>query len=182
VAGGAGNVSLRLDDRDLLATPRGVHKGHMRPADPVRLSLSDPDPRDVARATSELPFHLAAHGELRKRLVVLHTHAPALTALGIRHGDPSRPRPPDGGEEVDRLGLPPELGQAVGPLRGVPFHPSGSQELAEAVGRAVRAGGTVLVLERHGVVALGETLEEALDRTELAELGARAVLMGGPPG
>ena len=73
----------------------------------------------------------------------------------------------------------PELEETLGSLALVPFHRSGGEQLATAVGEAIGGGAKLVLLERHGVVALGDSLEEAADRTELAELGARAILLAG---
>ncbi len=71
----------------------------------------------------------------------------------------------------------PELDQAVGKVSLVPFLPSGSDELGDAVASAVRKGAAVMILARHGAVAVGRDLAEAHDRLALAELSARAVLL-----
>jgi L-fuculose-phosphate aldolase len=94
---------------------------------------------------------------------VIHTHAPALTALGIC------------GLDLDRAL--PEAGASVGGVTRVPYAPSGSGELADSVGRAVSEGARVVVLERHGVVTVGHNLTDAFDRMELGELSAKAALL-----
>lgn len=43
-----------------------------------------------------------------------------------------------------------------------PFAPEGSAELADSVVAAMRDGAPLVVMERHGTVAQGRTLEEAL--------------------
>lgn len=178
IGGRAGNLSVRLDADRLLVTPAGAHKGRLEPDDPVvvRLASSDPgdrtsgtEPGDGAsrpgtgeRATSELPSHRAVYAARPDVDAVVHTHAPALTAAGLRGIDVTAPFP--------------EIREAMGAVGRVPFRPSGSEELAAAVGDACR-GADVLLLERHGVLAVGATLDEARDRTELAELTAWAAIM-----
>lgn len=164
LAGRAGNLSVRLPGgAGLLVTPRGRHKGRLRTRDLVRVDLSDPERSSVDRATSELLVHLEAYRAEKQVGAVVHVHGPALTAAGLREIDLS-----------DRL---PELGKAVGGTALVPFAPSGSEELARAVGRSIRSGAHLLLLQRHGAVALAAGLEEALHRVELAELSAYAILL-----
>ncbi len=167
-AGTAGNLSARLDGGRALVTPRGARKDRLAPGDLLALSLEVPSPDDLGRASSEWPAHRACYAADPDVGAVVHSHAPALTAVGLR-----------GLELAETL---PELEAAVGAIRPVPFAPSGSEALARAVGEAVAEGGSVLLLLRHGVLSVGRTPDEAFDRTELAELAARAVLWGTPAG
>ena len=200
LAGRAGNLSVRLDAGRLLVTPRGRHKGRLAPGDLVVVPLAEADRDEArpggaagegaedaapggraarpgasreavpagqaagseARATSELPFHRAVYRARPDVAAAVHTHAPALTAAGVRGLDVTAPFP--------------EIEEALGALGRVPFRPSGSRALAEAV-EAAAAGADVLVLERHGTLAVGATPREARDCTELAELTAWAALL-----
>lgn len=163
LAGTAGNLSVRLDGDHLLVTPSGGHKGRLRPEELVRLPLRDPPPARVRRASGELAVHRLAYLADPGIGAVVHTHAPALTAAGLRGLNPGAHLP--------------EIEEAVGTIAIVPYAPSGSRELGEAVGRAVEDGARVLLLERHGAVSVDSSPDEARDRTELAELAARAVLL-----
>lgn len=184
LGGRAGNLSVRLDSGRLLVTPRGSHKGRLDPEELVVVPAEEADPsgRDAtahdpgegpgaptdaapapeAEATSELPFHRAVYRARPDVAAVLHTHAPALTAAGVRGVDVTAPFP--------------EIEEALGTLARVPFRPSGSRALADAVAEAAERA-EVLLLERHGALALGATPEEARDRMELAELTAWAALL-----
>jgi len=162
IAGTAGNVSVRLVGNDVLVTPRGHRKDRLSADDLVMMDLRNPSDEERATATTEWPMHRACYEADESVGAVIHSHAPALTAVGIRDLDPA-----------DDL---PELTLAVGRIVRVPFAPSGSEELGTSVGDAVREGGRLLLLAGHGVVAIGDTLDGALDRTEMAELAAKAVL------
>ncbi len=170
IAGGSGNLSVALQQRGAIAiTPRGRDKGSLVPSDLVTVPLESPEP-PPSGASSELPMHRACYLGNDGVGAVIHSHSPALTAMGLRSARLD--------EEL------PELAQAIGPARLVPFHPSGSDELAHAVRAAVEGGVTVVVLARHGAVTVGADLAEAYDRLALAELSARSVLLsrGEDPG
>ncbi len=96
-------------------------------------------------------------------MAVIHAHSPALTALGLRRSS----FPP----------VLPELEAVTGSIVINPFEPSGSPRLADDVGRAVGRGAGVVILKRHGVVAVGESVSHALDRVELAENAAQTILL-----
>ncbi|WP_367834527.1 class II aldolase/adducin family protein [Vulcanisaeta sp. JCM 16159] len=58
----------------------------------------------------------------------------------------------------------------VGEIAEVPYLKPGSAELADAVSRAVsRRGVTAVVLMNHGLVTVGSTPYEALNRAEVLE-------------
>jgi L-fuculose-phosphate aldolase len=164
IAGTAGNLSTRLDEEYVLVTPRGEHKGRLDPTQIVRVPLQgDPGPLLEQAVTSEFPLHRACY--LANDLVraVIHSHAPALTAAGIRGLNVTRSLP--------------DVEAEMGRFERVKFAPSGSEELGEAAAEAVQRGAKVLMLEKHGVVTVGSSLEEAFEAMELAELAARAVLL-----
>ncbi|HKK27740.1 MAG TPA: class II aldolase/adducin family protein [Gemmatimonadota bacterium] len=163
IAGRAGNLSVRLGEASLLVTPRGVPKGRMELHDPVVIGLPEPTAAEREEATTELPAHLACYAADRGVGAVVHAHAPALTATGLRGMDV--------GSDL------PEVEEATGGIVSVPFAPSGSEELAADVGKAVAAGGAVILLVGHGVLVTGPDPEAARDRLELAELAAAACLL-----
>lgn len=160
-AGRAGNISARVDADTILVTPRGVRKDTLRPTDLVAVRIDEPDLPD--QASTETRMHVAAYRTDRGIGALIHAHAPALTAAGLR-----------GLDLADHL---PEIDLAVGTITTVDFAPSGSQTLADQVGQAVAGGAAVVLLRRHGAVAVGADLDDAFDRLELAELSARAVLL-----
>ncbi|MDP2480155.1 MAG: class II aldolase/adducin family protein [Candidatus Palauibacterales bacterium] len=168
IAGRSGNLSVRLGKDRLLVTPRGVPKGRMELHDPVVVSLPEPTSEERARASTELPCHLACYRAEPGVGAVVHAHAPALTAAGLRG--------------LDIGGLLPEVQEATGKIATAPFAPSGSEELAEGVGEAVAGGGRVVLLSGHGVLVTGSGPEAARDRLELAELSASACLLAREPG
>jgi L-fuculose-phosphate aldolase len=168
IAGRCGNLSVRLGEGRLLVTPRGVPKGRMELHDPVLVSLPEPTEEERAAASTELPCHLACYRAGVDVGAVVHAHAPALTAAGLRG--------------LDIGSLLPEVQEATGKIATAPFAPSGSEALAEEVGEAVAGGGRVVLLSRHGVLVTGLDPESARDRLELAELSAAACLLAREPG
>lgn len=159
IAGRAGNLSLRVGDTVYL-TPRGVNKATLRPRQVVRAPLARPADT-VPGASVEYRMHRACYAASPALGAVVHTHAPALTALGLL------------GIDLSAL---PEAHENVGGVVLVPFQPSGSDALAEAVAGAAATGAGVLLLRGHGVTAVGRDLAEACDRMSLAELAARAIV------
>lgn len=163
IAGRCGNLSARAHAQDaILITPRGTNKGRLSISDIQRASLLAA-PADSSRISVEFPMHRSCYLADVRVGAVIHTHAPYLTALGIR-----------GGSLGDVL---PEAAVALGGVARVSFAPSGSETLAERVGAAVADGARMLLLERHGALAVGRDLADAHDRMEFAELSAKAVML-----
>jgi L-fuculose-phosphate aldolase len=162
-AGTAGNLSVRLADGRVVMSKRRVRKASLVSTDFVVFDLEFPEGRALNQASTEYRLHLASYradGGVRS---VIHAHPPALTALGLRRSS----FPP----------VLPELEAVVGQIVINSFEPSGSDRLAADVGRAVGRGAGVVILKRHGAVAVGESVGHALDRLELAENAAKTILL-----
>lgn len=163
IGGCCGNLSARLHQGDAIyITPRGVNKSRLHAGDIRLVSLRD-EGENPPRVSVELPLHRACYFADAGIGAVIHTHAPALTAIGIRR--------------VDLHEQLPEVEVSLGGVARVPYAPAGSPELADSISRAVAGGARLVLLERHGVVTVGHTLTDAYDRMEFGELSAKAALM-----
>ncbi|HXV92817.1 MAG TPA: class II aldolase/adducin family protein [Pseudonocardia sp.] len=152
VVGTAGNVSVRVGDL-VAVSPSGVgydvlaaeHVGvHDLAGEPVEAPLAP---------SSELPLHLAVYAERDARAVV-HTHAPASTALGL----------------VADVVPTSHYYSALfgGAVRVAPYATFGSPRLAANVVGALR-GRSAALMANHGAVVLGGTPEQALTRAAYLE-------------
>ena len=169
ISAGEGNLSVRIDADRLLMTPSGRRKDELTPADVLVVPLVAPAgetfPPGAPRPSSDIAIHRAAYAARPDVLAVGHAHLPA--SMGL----------PLAGEIPDPQALP-ETAHFIPRLPYVPFRVMGSAELAADVARALSDAdeplpGAVL-LERHGAVAVGATLDQAVDRLELVEVLCRA--------
>jgi ribulose-5-phosphate 4-epimerase/fuculose-1-phosphate aldolase len=154
-----GNISCRLGDGRLLITPKGADKGRLVAWDLVLCDVGAPLPMS---ASTEVLLHLETYRLCPDFGALVHAHPPHVLALDARGALP------------DTAGLP-EAGALLGRVGRVPPFPSGSTELALACARVLRRG-PVAVLARHGLVAGGADLGEALSRIEVAELASQVAL------
>lgn len=162
IGAGEGNVSVRLGADRFLVTPSGANKGYLSPADLVVVNGRAEVVEGRGRASTELGMHLAAYGARPDVQAVVHAHpltAVALTIAGL-------PPPND---------LVPEAAVTMGEIAVAPFATPGTGDVAASLA-PLWAGHDVIVLERHGAVALGRTLAEAFDRLETLERVARMAL------
>lgn len=169
VVGTSGNVSVRVGDT-VLVTPTGVPYDRLGPGDAVGVGLDGRQVLGTLRPTSELPMHLAVYRDTGARAIV-HTHAVHSTAVSTL---------------VRELPLIHYMAAALGgPVRVAPYATYGTAELAGNVLRAL-AGRTACLLQNHGTLAHGETLDQAYDRTAQLEWMCRLWLTAtaspaGPP-
>lgn len=162
-AGTAGNLSARAEDGRVVITKRRTRKSDLSEGDFVVLDPAHAAGEVLEQASTEYRLHIASYLADGAIGAVIHAHSPALTAVGLRRSTfpPSLP----------------ELETVVGPIVINPFEPSGTTRLSDGVGRAVGRGAGVIILKRHGIVAVGATVAVALDRLELAENAAQTILL-----
>ncbi len=160
--GSTGNLSVRVDD-EVWITPTGRSFRGLTPADFACVTLTGERKND-RRPSKEYPFHLGCYraaGERAKALVHLHsTYSVALSCLAEL--DPQQPLPI----------ITPYYLMRVAPLGIVPYLRPGSAELGAAVEAAAGAHDCLLLLN-HGLICLGGSIEEAVDRAEELEETAK---------
>jgi L-fuculose-phosphate aldolase len=168
LVGTAGNVSVRV--RDLVAvTASGVVLADCRPHDVVLVDHDGTLVDGGLRPTSELALHLGVYADQPTVGAVVHTHAPWSTAVAC---------------VLDEL---PVLHYQQlllgGAVRVAPYATFGSAELAASV-RVALAGRQAALLGNHGSVAVGATLDRAVEHAVLLEwlaaLHHRATALGTP--
>lgn len=160
--GSTGNLSIRWGSQ-IWISPTGVSLGALTPSELSCLDLEG-NPLNAQRPSKEYPFHLAAYkaaGERAQAIVHLHaTHAVALSCLQELEGGDWLPA------------FTPYYLMRVAPVGVVDYYLPGSAELAAAIG-ASAADHDCMLLRNHGMVCLGRSLAEAVDRAEELEETAR---------
>jgi L-fuculose-phosphate aldolase len=168
VIGTAGNISARQGDL-VAVTPTGADLATVT-AEMVTVIDLDGNVVDGDLApTSEVPLHTGIYRGTNA-LAITHAHAMASTALSCTHDE-----------------LPP-LHYSCLSLGGAPrtaaYATFGSEELAENVLKALEGGRNAAMMQNHGSVAYGHTMDQAVERLELlewlAELYWRAASLGTP--
>ncbi len=151
-----GNVSARLTDDTILITPSSIPKHLIKPTNIVKMKL-DGTVLSGGVPSSEWRMHVEIYKVRDDVKAIVHTHSSSVLALSMA------------GYKVDTSIVEARyyLGETI---PEIPYHPPGSQELAEAVARTFRIGKVnVAILKNHGVVAVGSNLLEALNRAEILE-------------
>lgn len=164
VLGSYGNVSCRQNER-ILITPTGLDYFLMEPEDIVTLDLTGKKLLGRREPSSEFRMHLAIYRAREDARAIVHAHGVHALALSL-----TAPELPPITEEMEH-----GLG---GPVPVAPYAPAGARALADQAAVILqRTGSRALILARHGIVSLGESLEEALFVCRLVERSAQIYLL-----
>ena len=158
-----GNMSVRINDREVLITPSGRNKGLLEPDDMVKLSI-DGEVLSEGKPSIEHRFHLALYRVNPDTNAIVHCHPLNCVALAVRN-------------EPIRCNITPEGAILLGKVPMIGYFTPGSEELVEAV--ASEGKSKAMLMERHGALTQGRTLEEAYNRMEELEFQARLQLIVG---
>jgi L-fuculose-phosphate aldolase len=170
IAANDGNITIRLDDDRILATPSGVSKGMMRPKDLIVCNLEGRKLAGERACTSEIGMHLTIYQMRPDVHAVVHAHPPTATGFAVA------------GRALN-LGVLPEviLGLGSVPLAeyGLPGTPALSAGMMPYIPKY-----DAMLLANHGAVAYGEDVFQAFFRLDTVEHSARielvAAMLGGP--
>ena len=156
VANHEGNITVRLPADRILSTPTAMSKGDLTVNDLIVLDKYGRKIRGTRRPFSELSMHLSIYEHRRDVNAVIHAHPPYSTAFALA------------GKELDGR-FEPEFAVSMGeriPL--VPFAVPGTDALVNKIVEFVEDYDCIL-LENHGVMCWGTTLNQARLRIEHCE-------------
>ncbi|HYH84846.1 MAG TPA: class II aldolase/adducin family protein [Pyrinomonadaceae bacterium] len=157
-----GNISVRLDDGRIVATPTQVSKGRMT-EEMLAVTDSDGKPLTDKRASSELAMHLLIYREREDARAVCHAHPPHGSAFAVA------------GLAIDQ----PILSEVILTLGCVPLAEYGTpstDELTDAMRPLVKHH-NALLMANHGAVAYGADVWQAFDRLETLEHTAKIAIL-----
>ncbi|MEG2720697.1 MAG: class II aldolase/adducin family protein, partial [Oscillospiraceae bacterium] len=171
VAANDGNLSVKLPDGNILATPTGISKSFITPEKLVVID-ADGNILDAAngyRPSSEIKMHLRCYKERDDVGAVLHAHPPTATGYAVAH------IPLDQYSMIETVA-------AIGSIPVTPYGTPSTQEVPDAIAPYLGEHDVVL-LENHGALAVGADALTAYYRMETLELFAKisltAHLLGG---
>ncbi len=159
-----GNISIRDENGDIWITPARVDKGNLKREDMACVhsdgSFDGPHP-----PSSELPFHEAIYRARPDLMGIVHAHPVALVAFSITG-------------EVPNTNVFHQARHVCGKVGFAPYELPGSAALGRVISETMRQGYDCVVLENHGVVTGGESLQEAFQRFETLEFAAKTIIKG----
>jgi L-fuculose-phosphate aldolase len=157
-----GNVSIRLDENRVMASPTMTCKGRMT-EDCLAITDMDGKPLNDKKASSELAMHLLIYKMRPDISAVCHAHPPHGSAFAVA------------GLAIDQ----PILSEVILGLGCVPLTAYGTpstDELTDAMIPFVTHH-NALLMANHGAVAYGNDLWQAFDRLETLEHTAKISIL-----
>src|SRR5437870_2363611 len=158
-----GNITIRLNDREILCTPTMVSKGYMRPEDICKVDYDGKQLAGTRRRTSEVLLHLAIYKHRPDVNAVVHCHPPHATAFAVAR------------EAIPKCVLP-EVEVFLGEVPMAMYETPGTQKFAETIIPYVKDCNTI-ILANHGTVTFGPNLENAYFNTEIIDAYCRILIL-----
>lgn len=158
-----GNLTVRLNDRELLCTPTMVSKGFLKPEDICTVDYDGKQLAGSRKRTSEVLLHLAVYKNRPDVNAVVHCHPPYATAFAVAH------------EPIPKCVLP-EVEVFLGEVPMAVYETPGNQQFAETIVPYVKDCNTIL-LANHGTVTFGPSIEAAYFNTEIIDAYCKILLL-----
>ncbi|MFQ5696191.1 MAG: class II aldolase/adducin family protein [Terriglobia bacterium] len=162
VAATDGNLSVRLDNQRILATPTLMSKGMMEPDDLVIVDLRGHKLHGRRNASSEIQMHLLIYRRRPDVHAVVHAHPIVATGYAAA------------GLPLNQA-LISEVVLALGCIPLARYGTPGTRELSDALSPLIAQYDAIL-MANHGVVTYGDDLLRAYMRMETVEHFARISL------
>ncbi len=164
VAANDGNISVRIAEDEIIATPTGVSKAEMDEVMMLRMRISDGAilAKGDLNPSTEIRMHLRVYRENPSVNAVCHAHPPVSTSFACA------------GLPLDRA-VYPEAFLSLGIVPCAPYAMPGTEDVPDSIAPYCRDYHAVL-LANHGVVTWGTSLTEAWFRLESVEHYATILL------
>lgn len=155
VAANDGNISIKVNEREVWTSPTGVSKGFMTPDMMVKMDLSGNVLEGELKPSSEVKMHLRVYQENTEAKAVVHAHPPVATSFAIAGISLEKP-------------VSPEAIVLLGKVPVAPYATPGTQEVPDSIAPYCRDYNAVL-LANHGALTWGRNITEAFFRMESLE-------------
>ena len=164
MTGSDGNLSTILSSNEVLITPSRLCKGFLSPSQIVKIDKQGRQLEGDLPPTVEVAMHLAAYQERPDICAVAHCHPPILVAFTVAGLDlPSSILP-----EIEIM--------FGGRLPLAPYATPGSPALADSIRESMRdRANSAVLLDHHGLLAVGRDIYQAAIKVEHAEAAARII-------
>ena len=160
-----GNLSVRSDDQQVFAiTPSDRNYLEMKPEDICILSFDAEQLEGAFKPSVESGMHAAIYIERKDVNAIIHTHQVLASALTLIRA----PIPALFDEQVRFLGRSVEI---------IPYAPSGTGMLVKQVAKHIRNHNNAFLMQNHGVLFFGDSMERAIETTKIFEKCAKAYLL-----
>ncbi|MGC1120040.1 MAG: class II aldolase/adducin family protein [Candidatus Methanofastidiosia archaeon] len=166
-----GNVSCRDASGTIAITPSGVDYEELSVQDIVTIDVQGIPLHGACTPSSETPMHTLIYRERPDIMGIVHTHSLSASAFSVVNQE-----------------IPVEMVEVAAHVGGsipvAPYRLPGTRELGETALKVLKDRRACL-LQNHGVLAVGTTLEKAYKAAAITEIAARIHILAsvlGKPG
>jgi len=163
VAATDGNISVRLENGNILATPTAVSKGFVREDELIEVDLEGNVLSGTKRPSTELAMHLYIYKQRPDINAVVHCHPPYATGFATA------------GLALDKCVFP-EVIVGLGAIPLAEYATPSTQEVVESIAPYIKTSDAFL-LANHGVVTAGVDIFDAYFKMEKVEHAAHITLI-----
>ena len=157
-----GNISIIDDDGNIWVTPSAVDKGTLKAEDIVCVK-ADGSIVGKHKPSSEYPFHKAIYDKRPDIKSIIHAHPPALVSFSIVR-------------QIPNTNIIPQAKNICGKIGYAGYALPGSDELGEVIAKEFENDVMAVIMENHGTVLGGSSLQKAYVRFEALEFSARTII------
>src|SRR5262249_36179880 len=150
-----GNITVRLNEKEILCTPTMVSKGYLKPEDICKVDYDGKQLAGTRKRTSEVLLHLAVYNLRPDVHSAVPCRPPPATAFAVAH------------EPIPKCVLP-EVEVFLGEVPIAKYETPGNQRFADTIAPFVKDCNTLL-LANHGTVSWGADVEKAYFNTEIID-------------
>jgi L-fuculose-phosphate aldolase len=158
-----GNISFRLNEREVLCTPTMVSKGFLKIEDICKVDYEGKQLAGTRKRSSEILLHLSVYKHRPDVKAVVHCHPPHATAFAVA------------GEPVPNCVLP-EVEVFLGEVPTAIYETPGTQKFAETIVPLLKSANTI-ILANHGTVTFGPDLEKAYWNSEIIDAYCKILIL-----
>lgn len=155
VAANDGNISMRLGDTSVIATPTGVSKGFLSPDMLIKVDMDGNVQSGYLKPSSELKIHLEAYKRREDVRAFVHAHPPVSTGYAVAN------------IPLNFKTLP-EIIISLGAIPLAKYGTPSTTELSDSISELILCHDAVL-LANHGVITLGKDVMSAYYKMESVE-------------
>ncbi|UBM62218.1 class II aldolase/adducin family protein [Candidatus Sulfidibacterium hydrothermale] len=157
-----GNISVRVNDDEMLITPSGRTYESLKPEEIVLMNYHTFDYEGKIQPSSEFYLHAFVYQQRKEINAVIHTHQMNATTVAVAR----REVPPI----ID------DMVQIIGPsVRVSKYTIAGTKKFARNAVKALK-GRQAALLANHGAVCVGRDLDEAFIVAEVLEKACKAFI------
>jgi L-fuculose-phosphate aldolase len=158
-----GNISVRLNDKEIMCTPTMISKGFMKPEDLCKVDYAGKQIAGTRKRSSEILLHLSVYKHRPDVQSVVHCHPPHATAFAVAH------------EPIPKCVLP-EVEVFLGEVPIAVYETPGGQKFADTIVPYLKDCNTI-ILANHGTITFGPTLEKAYWNSEIIDAYCKILIL-----